>query len=82
MTRSLRTRLIAPLLSATLGLTVTVCLPVTVIVGLTATPAFAQNEPAPAEGEGESSGRSGDGYIATGCLIGLALFLIAKSARR
>ena len=23
-----------------------------------------------------------DGYIATGCLVGLALFLIAKSARR
>jgi hypothetical protein len=74
MIRSLRARLVAHSLAATLGLTVT--------VGLTATPAFAQNGPAPAEGEGESSGRSGDGYIATGCLAFLAMFLVAKSARR
>jgi len=76
MTRSLRTRLVSPLLAATLGLTM--------IVGLTATPAVAQNEPAPAEGEaeGEGSGRPLDGYLATGCLVGLAIFLVAKSARR
>ena len=72
MTRSMRSRLVAPLLAATLGLTVT--------LGLTATPAFAQNEPPPAEGE--STGRAGDGYIATGCLAGLAMFLVGKSARR
>jgi hypothetical protein len=72
MTRSLRSRLVAPLLAATLGLT----------VGLTPTPTFAQNEPPPAEGEGESSGRPLDGYLATGCLVGLALFLVGKTARR
>jgi len=66
-------RLAAPLLAASLTLTVA--------LGLTAIPARAQNEPPPAGGE-ESKGRSGDGYIATGCLAGLALFLIAKSARR
>jgi hypothetical protein len=76
MTRSLRTRLVPHLLAATLGLTVTVT------AGLTATPAFAQNEPVPAEGEGDKSGRPLDGYLATGCFVGLALFLIAKSARR
>jgi hypothetical protein len=48
--------------------------------GLTATPAFAQNEPA--AGEEKAEGRPLDGYLATGCLVGLALFLIAKSARR
>jgi hypothetical protein len=74
MIRPLRTRLVAPLLAATLGLTVS--------AGLTATPAFAQNEPVPAEGEGDTSGRPLDGYLATGCLVGLALFLVAKSARR
>ena len=55
MTRSLRTQLAASLLAATLGLT----------VGLTPTPTFAQNEPPPAEGEGDSSGRPLDGYLAT-----------------
>jgi hypothetical protein len=68
----LRRRLVAPLLAATLGLS----------VGLTSTPASAQNEPPPAEGEGDKSGRPLDGYLATGCMVGLALFLIAKTARR
>ena len=72
MTHSLRTQLAASLLAATLGMT----------VGLTPTPTFAQNEPPPAEGEGDSSGRPLDGYLATGCLVGLALFLVAKTARR
>lgn len=50
--------------------------------GLTApTAAFAQ-EPAPeASGEGDS-GRPFDGYFATGCLAGLAMFVVCKSARR
>jgi hypothetical protein len=34
------------------------------------------------EANSESKGRPFDGYIATGALCGLALFLIAKSARR
>jgi hypothetical protein len=51
------------------------------IMGLTATGAFAQNEQPPAGGEGEK-GRPLDGYIATGCLVGLALFVVGKSARR
>ncbi len=51
--------------------------------GLTPTTALAQNEPPPAGAEGEESkGRTLDGYIAWGCLAGLALFVIAKSARR
>jgi hypothetical protein len=54
---------------------------VALIMGLTPTPARAQNEPPPAAGEGEK-GRPLDGYIATGCLVGLVLFLVAKSARR
>ncbi len=33
-------------------------------------------------GGGDSKGRPLDGYIATGMLCGLALFIIAKSARR
>jgi hypothetical protein len=45
------------------------------------TPALAQEE-APAPVEGEGSGRSLDGYFATGALVGLALFIICKSARR
>jgi hypothetical protein len=49
-------------------------------LGLTPTPARAQ-EPPPAGGE-EEKGRPLDGYIATGCLVGLVLFLVAKSARR
>jgi hypothetical protein len=43
-------------------------------------PAMAQEEP-PAAG-GESSGRPFDGYFATAALAGLALFCIAKTARR
>jgi hypothetical protein len=54
---------------------------VALTVGLTTTLARAQNEPPPAGGE-EEKGRPLDGYIATGCLVGLALFLVAKSARR
>lgn len=50
--------------------------------GLTTTPAFAQNEPPGAEGEGDKSGRPLDGYLATGCLVGLAMFLVGKTARR
>jgi hypothetical protein len=49
---------------------------------LTPTAALAQNEPPPAGAEEESKGRTLDGYIAWGCLSGLALFVIAKSARR
>jgi hypothetical protein len=68
-----RSRLNAALLAATLGAS----------AALTATPALAQNEPpAGAEGEEKDKGRPLDGYLATGCLIGLALFIIAKSARR
>ncbi len=38
---------------------------------------------APGEEESaESKGRPWDGYIATGCLAFLALFIVAKSARR
>ncbi|MGO9469194.1 MAG: hypothetical protein ACLQIB_42600 [Isosphaeraceae bacterium] len=38
---------------------------------------------APGEEESaESKGRPWDGYIATGCLVFLALFIVAKSARR
>jgi hypothetical protein len=71
MTRSIRTRLVAPLLAAALGLTV---------VGLTTTPAFAQNEPTPAEGD--SSGRPLDGYFVAAILAGGALFIVGKTARR
>jgi hypothetical protein len=67
-------RLATPLLAAALS--------VSTLQGLTATPAFAQNEQPPAEGEGDKSGRPLDGYLATGCLVGLALFLVGKSARR
>ena len=42
-------------------------------------PAFAQEEQPAEEGE---KGRPWDGYIATGMFVGLALFLIGKSARR
>ncbi len=34
------------------------------------------------EGGGESKGRPLDGYIATGVLCGIALFMVGKSARR
>jgi hypothetical protein len=76
MTRAFRWRArCAPLL-----LTMTLALGMN--VGLTPKPALAQNEPAPAEGEGDKSGRPLDGYLATGCLVGLALFLVGKTARR
>jgi len=34
------------------------------------------------EAGGESKGRPLDGYIATGMLCGLALFIVGKTARR
>jgi hypothetical protein len=75
MTRPLRLRtlFVAPLLALTFALGTG--------AGLTPTPAFAQNEPLPAEGE-DKSGRPLDGYLLTGCLVGLALFLVGKTARR
>jgi hypothetical protein len=51
-----------------------------VALGLIGCPAVrAQDEEA---GGGESKGRPLDGYIATGMLCGLALFVVAKTARR
>jgi hypothetical protein len=51
-------------------------------LGLTICPAArAQDDAAGGEGGGEK-GRPLDGYIATGVLCGLALFIVAKSARR
>ena len=59
----------------------TLAMALTLTAGVAPTPARAQ-EPAP-EGEGgESSGRPLDGYLATGALAFLALFIIGKSARR
>jgi hypothetical protein len=51
-------------------------------IGLSSTSASAQ-EPAPEgqAGEGEA-GRPLDGYLATAALAGLALFVVAKTARR
>jgi len=74
MTRPLRLRtlFVAPLLALTFAMGVG--------AGLTPTPAFAQNEPA-AEGE-DKSGRPLDGYLLTGCLVGLAMFIVGKTARR
>jgi hypothetical protein len=43
-------------------------------------PVFAQEEEG--GGGGESKGRPLDGYIATGALCGLALYIVAKTARR
>jgi hypothetical protein len=43
---------------------------------------MAQNEPPPAQGGEEDKGRPLDGYLAAGVLVGLALFLVGKSARR
>ena len=45
-------------------------------------PALRPGAEPPADGEGEGSGRPLDGYLATGCLAGLALFIVCKSARR
>ena len=44
-------------------------------------PALAQEPDAPPV-EGEGSGRPLDGYLATAALVGLALFIAGKSARR
>ena len=51
------------------------------LAALTAGPAIAQ-EPEPAPVPGEGSGRSLDGYFATGALAGLVMFIVCKSARR
>lgn len=72
MKMPMRARRLASLLAIAFGLT----------VGLTATPSFAQDEPPPVEGEGDKSGRPFDGYMATGCLVGLAMFIVGKTARR
>jgi hypothetical protein len=61
--------------------------PIILALGLTLSPAptrlvFAQEPDAAAEGGGESKGRPYDGYIATTCLMLLAFFIVAKSARR
>lgn len=48
----------------------------------TAAPRAALAQEPEAAADGESSGRPFDGYFATGILVGLALFLICKSARR
>ncbi len=51
-------------------------------IGIPPAPASAQ-EAAPTEGApGEASGRPLDGYIGTAVLAFLALFIVAKSARR
>jgi hypothetical protein len=50
-------------------------------VGVSPTPARAQ-EPAPGEEGEDKSGRPLDGYLATGAMAFLALFIVAKSARR
>jgi hypothetical protein len=71
MKRPIPSRRLAPLALA-LGLA----------LGVAPAPSLAQ-EPAPAEGTGEeSSGRSLDGYFATGALAFLVLFIVGKSARR
>ena len=51
-----------------------------VALGLIFCPAARAQEEEP--GAGESKGRPLDGYIATGMLCGLALFVVAKTARR
>jgi hypothetical protein len=64
--------------------------PVLLALGLTLTPISSQparaqgpNDPAAApEGEGRGQGRPLDGYFGTAVLLGLALFIVGKSARR
>jgi hypothetical protein len=63
--------------------------PVVVMLALEATPiasqpakAQAPNEPAPAEGQAKGEGRPLDGYLGTAALMGLALWIVGKSARR
>jgi len=51
-----------------------------VALGLISCPAARAQEEEPAGGE--SKGRPRDGYIATSFLCGLALFIVAKTARR
>jgi hypothetical protein len=68
MTRRILTRWFSSLALAT-----------ALVVGLSSVPARAQEGEA---GKTEESGRSGDGYIATAVLAGIALFVVAKSARR
>lgn len=58
---------------AVLALGLTVAIPASPL------PVRAQEE---AAGEEKSEGRPWDGYIATALFMGLALFLIGKSARR
>ena len=60
---------------ATLAMTVTLC------AGVCPSAARAQ-EPAPGGIAEESSGRPLDGYLATAAMAFLALFIVAKSARR
>jgi hypothetical protein len=50
-------------------------------LGLTICPPVKAQDEAAGEGGGEK-GRPLDGYIATATLCGLALFIVAKSARR
>ncbi|HMB06134.1 MAG TPA: hypothetical protein VKP69_20675 [Isosphaeraceae bacterium] len=57
----------------------------TLAPGLTASPALAQNPPGQTTERGDANGESGrplDGYLATGVLAGIALFVVGKSARR
>jgi hypothetical protein len=61
--------------------------PLLLALGLTLSPVVSQparaQEDAAAQGEGgESKGRPLDGYLATLCLVMLALFIVGKSARR
>jgi hypothetical protein len=59
--------------------------PIILALGLTLTPAPSRQvlaqEP-DASADGESKGRPLDGYIGTAILVFLALFIVAKSARR
>ncbi len=56
-----------------------IALAFTLTLGALPAPAPAQEEPV---GEPKSAGRPFDGYFATACLAGLALFIVGKSARR
>jgi hypothetical protein len=63
------------------GTVLAAVLVLTLSAGLTATPARAQNDQPPATGE-EEKGRPLDGYLLTGCFVGAAMFIVAKTARR
>ena len=52
------------------------------MLGLTTSHALAQNPGEPPPDPNGESGRPLDGYLATGVLVGLALFAVAKTARR